>query len=133
MGAVPLLVVAGVARSGDKVLLTERMPGSHLEGTWEFPGGKVDLDETPEEALIREWKEELAVEIRDLRPWTFAYHRYPEKTVLILFFHVQVVGEPVPQEGQKMGWIPRSELAKLPMPAADKALIEDLMMQERNG
>ncbi len=126
MDTTPLLVVAGVARSGEKVLLTERLRGSHLEGTWEFPGGKVDPGETPEEALIREWKEELAVEIRDLRPWTFAYHRYTEKTVLILFYQIEVIGEPTPQEGQRMSWVPRADLSNYPMPDADRSLIEEL-------
>ena len=130
MDTKPVLVVAGVARSGDKVLLTERLRGSHLEGTWEFPGGKVDPGEEPEQALCREWREELAVDLTDIRPWTFAYHQYPEKTVLILFYYVSLKGEPVPQEGQRMAWISCSDLDTYPMPAADKALIEDLMAVE---
>lgn len=123
----PLLVVAGIAQKEQSLLLTERLPGTHLAGHWEFPGGKIDPGETPQEALAREWKEELGVDLRDIKPATFAYHEYTEKTVLILFFYVCLVGTPSPQEGQKMAWVPQTSLNDYPMPEADKQLIEDLL------
>ena len=119
----PVLVVAGVLRKEDSVLLTQRHKDSHLGGRWEFPGGKVETNESPEQALIREWREELGVTLESMQPWTFAHHAYPEKTVLLLFYRVNCLQEPVPQEGQSMRWVPISELEKLALPEADQDLV----------
>ena len=78
-------VVAGIIQRGRTVLVSRRPPGSHLQGLWEFPGGKVRQGEDPEISLKRELKEELGIRILSAEPWTFAYHEYPEKKVLILF------------------------------------------------
>lgn len=122
----PLLVVAGIARRGDEVLLAQRPAGSHLAGLWEFPGGKVAPGEDPDDALRREWLEELGCDLAGAEPWLFAHHRYEARRVLLLFYLVEPAGEPVPQEGQRLAWVAREELAAWPLPAADAALVAAL-------
>lgn len=110
-----------------RYLLARRLPGSHLEGLWEFPGGGVEDGESPEEALVRELKEELGVQIRVLSPRTFAWHREPGKTVLLLFYDAELEkGQPRGLQGQEVGWFAPVELPTLPMPPADAALVQRL-------
>ena len=129
----PLLVVAGIAQKEQSILLTERLRGTHLAGRWEFPGGKIDPGETPQGALAREWKEELGVELRDITPATFAYHEYPEKTVLILFFQVDLTPQsdaPSAKVASELRLLTRSELLDLEMPAANEPFKRWLAAQE---
>jgi 8-oxo-dGTP diphosphatase len=118
-----VIVSAAVIERDDAFLLTRRLKGTHLEGTWEFPGGKCEPDETPEACLVREIREELAVDaiVGDLVLVT--RHTYPERTVELRFFRAEATGEPVPQLGQQMRWVPRAELAALELPDADADLI----------
>jgi len=118
-----LVVSAAVIERDDAFLLTRRLKGTHLEGTWEFPGGKCEPGETPQACLVREIREELAagVEIGELILLT--HHDYPERTVELHFFRAALVGEPVPQLGQQMRWVRRAELAALELPPADADLI----------
>jgi 8-oxo-dGTP diphosphatase len=109
-----------------RVLLARRPAGKPMAGLWEFPGGKVREDETPEGALIRELREELAIDVAEscLAPLTFASHRYPDFDLLMpLYVCRRWNGQPVPQEGQELAWVRAARLADYPMPPADKPLI----------
>jgi mutator protein MutT len=121
-----IVVVAAVIEDRERFLVTRRQPGVHLEGLWEFPGGKIDSDETHASALRREIREELQsdVEVQDLLLETT--HAYPEKTVTLLFYRCRLTGAPRPLLGQEMRWVSREELGTLPFPPADDELIRRL-------
>ncbi len=121
-----IVVAAAVIERDDAFLLTRRLKGTHLAGTWEFPGGKCEDEETLEACLVRELREELAVDIHVGRELLVTRHRYPERTVELHFFETELGGEPIPQLGQQMRWVPRSELGRLPLPEADAELIRML-------
>jgi 8-oxo-dGTP diphosphatase len=94
----PVIVAAGVLVENQRVLLTQRKKGSHLEGAWEFPGGKVEAGEDPRDALVRELKEEIGIDVTVTDPIEVTFHAYPEKSVLLLFFAVtRSAGSPDPQ------------------------------------
>jgi len=120
----PVVVAAAVIERNDTFLLTRRLKGTHLAGTWEFPGGKCEAGEALEACLARELLEELAVGIRVGPKLLVTRHAYPERTVELHFFEASLEGEPAPQLGQQMRWVPRSELGALPLPEADAELID---------
>jgi 8-oxo-dGTP diphosphatase len=94
----PVIVAAGVLVENQRVLLTQRKKGSHLAGAWEFPGGKVEAGEDPRDALVRELKEEIGIDVTVTDPIEVTFHAYPEKSVLLLFFAVtRSAGSPDPQ------------------------------------
>ena len=126
----PIVVSAAVVERDDAFLLTRRLKGTHLEGTWEFPGGKCEPGETPEACLTREIREELAAEVEIGERMLVTRHAYTERTVELHFFRASLVGEPVPQLGQQMRWVPRAELAALDFPDADADLIRILLAGE---
>jgi mutator protein MutT len=123
----PIAVVAAVIERDDSFLLTLRPDGTHLSGHWEFPGGKVHHSETHVEALRREIFEELdaVAEVGELVHTVT--HAYPEKTVELFFYWCELGGEAKPMMGQQMRWVPRTELASLPFPDADRDLISHLV------
>ncbi len=123
----PIVVAAAVVERDDAFLLTRRLQGTHLEGTWEFPGGKCEPGETPETCLIREIREELAVGVEIGELILVTRHAYTERTVELHFFRASLVGEPVPQLGQQMRWVGRAELSALELPPADADLIRMLV------
>jgi 8-oxo-dGTP diphosphatase len=123
----PVIVAAAVVERDGAFLLTRRLKGTHLEGTWEFPGGKCDPDETPEDCLIREIREELAVDAIPGELLLVTRHDYPERSVELHFFRADVAGTPSPQIGQQMRWVPRADLARLEFPDADTDLIRLLL------
>jgi 8-oxo-dGTP diphosphatase len=125
------LVVAAVVRRGDgRFLLARRLPGVHLGGLWEFPGGRVEGGETPAAALERELDEELGVRVIVGAPLTFAFHRDDSRDVVLLFYEAQVIaGEPHGLQGQEVAWFAPSELARLRTPPADAELIARLAVQ----
>lgn len=127
------LVVAAVIRGQDgRYLLARRLPEAHLGGLWEFPGGGVEDGELPEEALARELREELGVEIRVLAPRTFAWHREPGRAILLLFYDAEIAaGHPRGLQGQEVRWFAEHELEKLPTPPADAQLLRDLARKRR--
>ena len=128
MAARPLplvLVVAAVVVRGDRVLLSRRPPGKHLAGLWEFPGGKVEEGETPEEALVREVREELGLEIARLRPYAFVHHEYPEKRILMLAYRCDAAGDPALSE-LEWRWLPLARLDAAAMPPADAPIVTSL-------
>ncbi len=120
-------VAAAVIERGAAVLVTRRLEGTHLEGLWEFPGGKCEPGESLHECLVREIDEELAVEVVPGETLLVARHEYPEKTVELYFIACTMTGEPEPQQGQQMQWIERARLDTLAFPEADAALIAQLM------
>jgi 8-oxo-dGTP diphosphatase len=129
-----LLVVACALVDVDgRVLLAKRPPGRALAGLWEFPGGKVGRGETPEAALVRELREELAIEVapKCLAPLTFASHAYDDFHLLMpLYACRKWEGEIVPQEGQEIVWARANRLQDFAMPPADeplKAMLRDLL------
>jgi mutator protein MutT len=125
-------VVAGlISDEAGRYLITRRRKGTHLEGLWEFPGGKREADETLEQSLGRELSEELGAvftvgeRIETVR-WT-----YPEKTVVLHFFRCRVsAGTIAPQEGQRMEWVAPADFHRFEFPPADAALLAHL---ERAG
>jgi 8-oxo-dGTP diphosphatase len=123
-----LLLVTAVALIDvdGRVLLAQRPLGKSLAGLWEFPGGKVELGETPEAALIRELNEELGIETKEscLAPLTFASHSYDDFHLLMpLFACRRWQGIPTPREGQNLAWVRAKDLRDYPMPPADIPLI----------
>jgi 8-oxo-dGTP diphosphatase len=125
-----LLVVCGALVDADgRVLICQRPEGKTLSGLWEFPGGKVERDETPEAALVRELREELGIETgaRCLSPLSFASHDYGDFHLLMpLYLCRKWEGIPMPQEGQAVKWVWPKNLADYPMPPADKPLLAAL-------
>ena len=125
-----ILVVACALVDGDgRVLVAERPAGKNMAGLWEFPGGKIEADETPEAALIRELKEELSIDVTAacLAPLSFASHAYDDFHLLMpLYVCRKWDGQIVPREGQNTKWLRPRDLFDLPMPPADKPLIAAL-------
>ena len=109
-----------------RVLLAQRPEGKSMAGLWEFPGGKVEAGESPEEALIRELKEELGIDTWSscLAPLTFASHAYDDFHLLMpLFACRKWEGTPQPREGQTLAWARANQLRDYDMPPADIPLI----------
>jgi 8-oxo-dGTP diphosphatase len=128
---VRLVLVAACALidTDGRVLLAERPAGRQMAGLWEFPGGKVEAGERPEETLIRELKEELGISVEEacLAPLTFASHGYPEFHLLMpLFVCRRWQGIVTAQEGQKLAWVRPNRLRDYAMPPADLPLIPHL-------
>jgi mutator protein MutT len=121
---IPRVVVAAAVIERDGMfLLTRRLRGVHLEGCWEFPGGKCEAGESNSQCLEREILEELDAAIR-VGPEIFTIaHPYPDRTVELHFFACELLAEPRPMLGQEMRWVPRGELASLDFPPADDELI----------
>jgi 8-oxo-dGTP diphosphatase len=126
-----LLVAACALVDPDRrVLIAQRPAGKALSGLWEFPGGKVEPGERPEDSLIRELEEELGIIVNEqcLAPLTFASHSYPEFHVLMpLYVCRRWEGIVVPREGQQLAWVKPIELRKYPMPPADEPLVSHLL------
>jgi len=122
-----VVVAAAIVERDGRFLLTRRLKGTHLAGTWEFPGGKCDPGESLEDCLAREMMEELAVECAVGRSILVTRHAYAERTVELHFFAATLFGDPAPQLGQEMRWASRAELGTLPFPEADRELIHLLM------
>ena len=128
----PLLLVAACALvdADGRVLLAQRPEGKPMAGLWEFPGGKVEPGETPEETLVRELHEEIGVETRVacLAPLTFASHDYENFHLLMpLFVCRRFWGTPQPREGQTLKWVRPKQMRDYPMPPADEPLIPFLI------
>jgi 8-oxo-dGTP diphosphatase len=126
-----LLVAACALVDADgRVLLAQRPAGKAMAGLWEFPGGKIETGERPEETLIRELKEELAITVREacLAPLTFASHSYPDFHLLMpLYVCRRWEGTVAATEGQQLTWVRPNRLREYEMPPADVPLIAHLM------
>ncbi|MEM0988630.1 MAG: (deoxy)nucleoside triphosphate pyrophosphohydrolase [Pseudomonadota bacterium] len=123
-----IVLVAAVALidPDGRVLLAQRPEGKSMAGLWEFPGGKVEPDETPEACLIRELHEELGIGTSEscLAPLTFASHTYEDFHLLMpLYACRKWEGMAQGREGQKLAWVAPNRMREYPMPAADLPLI----------
>ena len=129
--SVKLVLVAACALidADGRVLIAQRPPGKSMAGLWEFPGGKVEPGERPEQSLIRELKEELGIDVKEecLAPLTFASHLYPDFHLLMpLYVCRRWEGFVEPREGQQLKWVRPTALREYPMPPADEPLISHL-------
>ena len=125
-----LVVAVALIDADDRVLIAQRPEGKALAGLWEFPGGKIDQGERPEEALIRELQEELGITVKEacLAPLTFASYAYPEFHLLMpLYVCRRWEGFVQSREGQALKWVRARDLRQYPMPPADEPLIPPLV------
>ena len=118
-----IVVAAAIIEREGRILLTRRQPGVHLEGLWEFPGGKCEAGETHQACLARELREELAIDAAIGSAVFATSHAYPDRRVDLHFYRCEIAGEPTPQVGQEMRWVARDELSSLAFPPADAELI----------
>jgi 8-oxo-dGTP diphosphatase len=128
----PILLVAACALvdADNRVLIAQRPEGKSMAGLWEFPGGKIEPGETPEETLVRELQEEIGVTTQTacLAPLTFASHSYETFHLLMpLFVCRRFTGIAVPREGQVLKWVRPQKMRDYPMPPADIPLIPALI------
>jgi 8-oxo-dGTP diphosphatase len=125
-----LVAACALIDADGRVLLAERPAGKPMAGLWEFPGGKVEANERPEETLIRELKEELGITVSEpcLAPLTFASHVYPDFHLLMpLYVCRRWEGMVTPLEGQQVAWVKPNRLRDYKMPPADEPLVAHLM------
>jgi len=124
-----LVVACALIDADGRVLIAQRPEGKSMAGLWEFPGGKVEAGERPEETLIRELHEELGLVVKEacLAPLTFASHTYEAFHLLMpLFVCRRWEGFATPREGQQLAWVRPNKLRDYPMPPADIPLISHL-------
>ena len=120
------VVAALIVRDG-KLLIARRPEGKHMAGRWEFPGGKLECGESPEEAVEREIREELGTEVKAGRIYQAMTYSYPEKDVLLLFYAASIIsGEPQPFEEAEIRWVTVEELDKYTFAPVDALLAERL-------
>ena len=119
-----IVVLAAVIERDGRYLLTRRLRGTHLEGLWEFPGGKCEPGESHEACLSRELLEELGVTASVGAEIFATLHDYPERSVQLHFRQCEIHGEPRALLGQQMRWADAGELRTIEFPEADRALIE---------
>jgi len=121
-------VAVGVIVREQQYFLTKRLDSAHQGGKWEFPGGKVEKDETVAQALHRELQEEIAIDTLSCYPLIEISHDYGDKKVLLDVYVVDnFQQEPIAQEGQQSGWFSLDELVNLDFPKANAAIIEKLL------
>lgn len=122
----PVIVAAAVLIEGGRVLITQRKKGTHLAGAWEFPGGKVEPAEDPRDALVRELREEIGIEAVVGDPVEVTFHKYPEKSVLLLFFAVtrrEGSAEPQAIDVAAVKWAAAEALDEALFPPADVPIL----------
>ncbi len=130
MTKIVLVAACALVDVDGRILLAQRPEGKSMAGLWEFPGGKVEDGERPEETLIRELGEELGIEVNEacLAPLTFASHTYEDFHLLMpLFICRRWAGTPHGKENQALKWVRAVRLRDYPMPAADEPLIPHLI------
>ena len=119
-----VVVAAAVVIQEGRVLLTRRAEGQHLAGMWEFPGGKLEDGESPEEALGRECLEECGIEVEVGEILEVTHHRYPEKAVLLLFYRCALrAGEVRHLQVADHAWVAPQDLDGYPLPPADEGVV----------
>lgn len=124
-----IVVAAGVIETPEGFLMTRRLAGTHLEGRWEFPGGKCEAFEDLETCLRRELREELALDVSVGATICVTRHAYVGRQVELHFFRCRALNEPRPLLGQQMRWVPAHELTELELPDADAEIIARLVAE----
>ena len=125
-----LVAACALIDTDGRVLIAQRPAGKAMAGLWEFPGGKVEAQERPEQSLIRELREELGIVVNEacLAPLTFASHTYPDFHLLMpLYVCRRWDGTVTALEGQRLAWVRANRLRDYPMPPADAPLVSHLM------
>lgn len=126
-------IVVGIIRDSDNnILLTQRKTGSHLAGYWEFPGGKVELNETPEEALSRELQEEVGIFATAFSHFETLHYDYSDRELTLCFYLVsEWQGIACENEGQNMRWLPQTQLKTDEFPEANREIITRLLGEKQ--
>ena len=125
-----LVAACALVDADGRVLLAQRPQGKPMAGLWEFPGGKIEAGERPEQTLIRELNEELGIVVREdcLAPLTFASHAYPDFHLLMpLYVCRRWEGTVTAREAQQLAWVKPNRLRDYDMPPADVPLVSHLM------
>lgn len=127
-------VAVGVVKNHNgKILLSKRADHLHQGGLWEFPGGKVEQDETVFDALVREFQEEVNITIQQAEPLMTIHHDYGDKQVLLdVWLSEQFIGEAKSNENQLIEWVLPNQLHRYHFPEANKAIIEKLMISNHD-
>ena len=125
-----LVAACALVDADGRVLIAQRLEGKAMAGLWEFPGGKIEDGERPEQTLIRELEEELGIAVSEacLAPLTFASHSYPDFHLLMpLYVCRRWEGTVSPREAQRLTWVKPNRLRDYPMPPADEPLVSHLL------
>lgn len=127
-------VVAGVIYGSDhKILLAQRPPGKSFAGFWEFPGGKLEVGETPQMALHRELQEELDIEVQTAHPFLQLEHVYTDRAIFLDVWEVRAfTGLPRGREGQNLRWVAVADLEQYQFPAANGAIVAALKQYNKS-
>ena len=123
-----LQVTAGIIKKKERILIARRKAGKHLAGYWEFPGGKLEENETPEDCLKREIREELGIEIRVQAYFMDIIFHYPEKSICLLVYRAEYLsGEVALTDHDKAEWVAVNELEQYEFAPADKPIVVALI------
>ena len=127
------VVVGLIFNSHQEILVAEREAQKFQGGRWEFPGGKVELNENPFDALKRELGEEIGIEIISAEPWQSFQHEYADRKILLDVWKIKAFkGEAVGKEGQAICWVSLKNLCLLSIPDANQKIIEKLMNESHS-
>lgn len=124
-----ILVSAGLIQrpSDGKILVSKRLAGAHLENSWEFPGGKVEIGEDPKQTVMRELREELGIETAVGDIYAVGHHCYTEREVVLLVYRATIIaGEPQCLEVADFAWLDPLDVINLPLPPADGPVVDRL-------
>lgn len=124
-----IVVSAAIIHRDDKILITQRLEGKHMEFLWEFPGGKVEEGESPEECIVREIMEELGIKIEVMNIFDVVYHKYDDKAILLLVYDCEYIsGEPKAIECNAFNWIKIDEINSYKFTYADEKVVRKMTM-----
>jgi 8-oxo-dGTP diphosphatase len=123
------VVVGIIINSQQEIFIAKRPPDKYKGGLWEFPGGKVELHETILQALKRELKEEIGIEVLAAKPWIITQHNYGDRFVeLNVLLVTDFTGEPQGKEGQEIAWVSKNALSQFEFPEGNKKILAQLLL-----